>query len=258
MSDSKEEANANNIELLQHSNNPPKKGELVTKVRGKIDSTLDKCIEVAKESIYSIECILKEAELSEDTVLSKESIVELEYIESFLRKMPNYIHIFRESESDPLADYISFRSDIFAKLDEIEERNGISAVGSWYREQMISESGEPDSIIRRKLVEIEPFSEGLARVKFDTGCYGFIDKDGSIVIGANDEYQGASSFCEERAIVQFRGDVPYFFINKKEEIFGEPNGYRRVELFKNGRANVQIEENGPYMEIDIYGEKIQR
>lgn len=89
------------------------------------------------------------------------------------------------------------------------------------------------------------FSEGLAVFR-DEDKYGFIDKNGSIVISAI--YDRAESFSEELALVKLNGKIGYL---KKDGQFAIQPTFESGEKFSNGLAAVRIDGKWGY--IDKFG-----
>lgn len=113
------------------------------------------------------------------------------------------------------------------------DRHGLAVVelgGSPTRYGLLNLAGQ--LINSQSFRSIEPFSEGLARVKGKDG-YGFIDLSGNLVIDT--KYSKASDFAEGRAAVWMDGRCG--FIDLNGEVVVEPE-FSRCMDFKGGKAIV--------------------
>ena len=92
------------------------------------------------------------------------------------------------------------------------------------------------------------FENGLARVLID-GKHGFIDKTGSLVIPARYDDAGSFGYKVGLAPVKFKGE--WMMIDKSGNVAIPPAGYERMFSFSEGIAKVRI--NGKYGFIDEKG-----
>lgn len=104
-------------------------------------------------------------------------------------------------------------------------------------------------IIPFKYDEAYGFSNGRARVKVNN-LYGYIDKTGREVILPM--YASASDFSEGVAIVGDRYER-YIYIDSTGTGFSSL--YKKAGTFKNGRAVVQLSDNGRYALLDRSGKE---
>jgi hypothetical protein len=102
--------------------------------------------------------------------------------------------------------------------------------------------------IKAVFAEAEPFSEGLAAVREDSGKYGYIDVTGKIQIEPNFEY--AAPFIHDIALVKLKDKVSYIKRSGKllsKKTFDDGGSFSKLD----GLAPVRIGTKWGY--IDLHG-----
>jgi hypothetical protein len=141
---------------------------------------------------------------------------------------------------------------------------GVSEKGNRIRWAFIDKTGK--QITNFNFGEVEPFSEGLARVGVGIGSYGFINTNGEIVIKI--EFEEARSFSEGLAAVAVYHNIKYYkYIDKTGKVVIDrgPDGHASDEIqgiitdassFSEGFARVTLfdrSSGGRYAYIDKTG-----
>ena len=88
-----------------------------------------------------------------------------------------------------------------------------------------------------KIVRIEPYCEGFARVVLDYGMYAFVDEKGKLQKG---RYKWVGSYHEGFAVVML-GVGKFAFIDKNGEL--QEGRYKDLEQYNEGFAAVQLEDS---------------
>ena len=97
-----------------------------------------------------------------------------------------------------------------------------------------------------KIVNMDPYQEGFARVRLDDGKWAFIDKNGKLQEG---RYRYAWSYCEGFACVEL-DDGKWAFIDKNGKL--QEGRYREAWSYGEGFAPVKLDD-GKWAFIDKNG-----
>ncbi|MBN8865102.1 MAG: WG repeat-containing protein [Sphingobacteriales bacterium] len=131
--------------------------------------------------------------------------------------------------------------------DASDFSDGLAQVRFKNKNGFIDQAGK--IVIPFKYDEAYGFRNGRARIKINN-LYGYIDKTGREIISPM--YASASDFSEGLAVVGDRYEK-YIYIDSTGNGFSTL--YKKAGIFKNGRAVVQLSDNGRYALLDRSGKE---
>lgn len=131
--------------------------------------------------------------------------------------------------------------------DASDFSDGLAQVRFKNKNGFIDQAGK--IVVPFKYDEAYGFCNGRARIKVNN-LYGYIDKTGREIISPM--YASASDFSEGVAVVGDRYEK-YIYIDSTGTGFSTL--YKKAGIFKNGRAVVQLSDNGRYALLDRSGKE---